>query len=60
MNRFLVILTFTLFMVQIVISQGLPKNVPTNGLVAYYSFNGNADDISVNDNNGIVSGANLT
>lgn len=60
MNRFLLVLTFTLFMGQIVRSQGLPKNVPTNGLVAYYSFNGNADDISVNDNNGIVSGANLT
>lgn len=38
----------------------LPSNVPTNGLVSYYSFNGNANDISGNTNNGIVNGARLT
>jgi hypothetical protein len=32
----------------------------TNGLVAYYPFNGNANDASGNGNNGIVSGATLT
>jgi hypothetical protein len=31
-----------------------------DGLVAYYPFNGNADDESGNDNNGIVYGASLT
>lgn len=31
-----------------------------SGLVAYYPFNGNANDESGNDNNGIVSGAALT
>jgi hypothetical protein len=30
------------------------------GLIAYYPFNGNADDISGNGNNGQVSGATLT
>ncbi len=30
------------------------------GLVAYYPFNGNANDISGNNNNGIVNGATLT
>lgn len=36
-------------------------NVPLrNGLVAYYPFNGNANDESWNGNNGVVSGATLT
>lgn len=32
----------------------------TTGLVAYYPFNGNANDLSGNNNNGTVSGATLT
>jgi hypothetical protein len=32
----------------------------TNGLVAYYPFNGNANDESGNGNNGVVNGATLT
>ncbi|HEV2438381.1 MAG TPA: LamG-like jellyroll fold domain-containing protein [Verrucomicrobiae bacterium] len=32
----------------------------TNGLVAYYPFNGNANDASGNGNNGSVNGATLT
>ena len=31
-----------------------------SGLVTYYSFNGNANDESVNGNNGTVNGATLT
>ena len=34
--------------------------IPTNGLVAYYPFNGNAKDSSGNGNNGSVNGATLT
>jgi hypothetical protein len=34
--------------------------VPTNGLLAWYSFNGNANDGSGNGNNGTVNGATLT
>jgi hypothetical protein len=34
--------------------------LPTDGLVAYYPFNGNANDESGNGNNGIVYGATLT
>jgi hypothetical protein len=34
--------------------------VPLDGLVAYYPFNGNANDISGNGNNGVVFGATLT
>ncbi len=36
------------------------NSLPTNGLVAYYPFNGNANDESGNGNNGIVHGAILT
>lgn len=35
-------------------------NIPTNGLVAYYPFNGNANDESGNSNHGTVNGATLT
>jgi hypothetical protein len=38
----------------------LPSYVPTNGLVAYYPFNGNANDASGNGNNGTINGATLT
>lgn len=41
-------------------SQELPSYVPTNGLVAYYPFNGNANDVSGNGNHGTVNGATLT
>ncbi|MGK5093653.1 hypothetical protein WDW89_16785 [Deltaproteobacteria bacterium TL4] len=36
------------------------SSIPTNGLVAYYPFNGNANDESGNGNNGTVNGATLT
>ena len=32
------------------------SDIPTNGLIAYYPFDGNADDESGNDNNGIEKG----
>jgi hypothetical protein len=35
----------------------VPSYVPTNGLVGYWPFNGNANDESGNGNNGIVNGA---
>jgi uncharacterized protein (TIGR02145 family) len=35
-------------------------SVPANGLLAYWGFNGNANDSSGNNNNGIVNGATLT
>ncbi|MFV5696887.1 LamG-like jellyroll fold domain-containing protein [Flavobacterium sp. ZT3R17] len=34
--------------------------VPTNGLLAYYPFTGNANDVSENGYNGTVTGATLT
>lgn len=36
------------------------EQIPTNGLVAYYPFNGNANDASGNGSNGTVTGATLT
>jgi hypothetical protein len=38
----------------------VPSFVPTNGLVGYWPFNGNANDESANANNGTVNGASLT
>ncbi len=37
-----------------------PSYVPTNGLVGWWPFNGNANDESGNGNNGTVNGATLT
>ena len=31
-------------------------NIPTQGLIAYYPFNGNANDVSGNDNHGTIHG----
>lgn len=42
------------------INAQVPSYVPTNGLKAYYPFNGNANDASGNANNGTVNGATLT
>jgi hypothetical protein len=38
----------------------VPSYVPTNGLVGWWPFNGNANDLSGNGNNGTVNGATLT
>jgi hypothetical protein len=37
-----------------------PAYVPYNGLVGWWPFNGNANDESINGNNGILNGASLT
>jgi hypothetical protein len=38
----------------------VPSYVPTNGMVGWWPFNGNANDESGNGNNGTVNGATLT
>jgi hypothetical protein len=53
------LLFLSLFTINILIAQ-VPSYVPTNGLVGYWPFNGNASDLNGNGNNGIVNGANLT
>ena len=57
MNRILSLLFLTLFCISAALAQtSVPDNVPTNGLIAYYPFNNNADDYSGNDNHGILQG----
>lgn len=41
-------------------AQNVPSYVPTNGLVGWWPFTGNAIDSSGNNNNGSVNGATLT
>ena len=55
---------FTAFAVGLCLSANLiaqvPSYVPSNGLVGWWPFNGNANDESGNGNNGTVNGATLT
>ena len=51
----LILFSFCIFTVEFVSAQ-IPSYVPTNGLVGWWPFNGNANDESGNGNNGIVSG----
>ena len=44
----------------ITFGQTVPSYVPTSGLVGWWPFNGNANDESVNGNNGVVNGPILT
>lgn len=56
MKKFFTLLFLLSFIgLSIVFSQ-----IPTSGLVAYYPFNGNANDLSGNSYNGTVDGATLT
>ena len=56
---FLLMAVTTLGLTTATIAQ-VPSYVPTNGLVGYWPFNGNANDESGNGNNGTVNGATLT
>jgi hypothetical protein len=58
MRYFLLILITTLLAP--IQAQTIPNYIPTDGLVAWYPFSGNANDESGNGNNGIVNGATLT
>lgn len=53
-SKILLLLTILFF------TAHLWAQIPTNGLVANYPFNGNANDESGNGNNGTVNGATLT
>jgi hypothetical protein len=55
----LLCLTLTLWS-GITLGQSVPSYVPTNGLVGWWGFNGNAQDGSGNGNHGTVNGATLT
>ena len=60
MKKIFLTLTLVLFVIPFGMSQDLPSYVPTDGLVAYYPFNGNANDESGNGNHGAVTEAVLT
>ena len=52
-------ITFLLIFAHSFIFSQLPSYVPKNGLVGYWPFDGNANDYSGNNNNGVVKGATL-
>jgi len=52
------LLFLSLFYINVLMAQ-VPSYVPTNGLVGYWPFNGNINDVSGNSNNGTVNGATL-
>jgi hypothetical protein len=58
-NKLLILAMGFALTTQIILAQ-VPSYVPTNGLVGYWPFNGNANDESGNGNNGTVNGATLT
>jgi hypothetical protein len=53
------IFTLTLLALGLMAQAQIPSYVPTNGLVGWWPFNGNANDESGNGNNGTVNGATL-
>ena len=60
MKKIFLTLTLVLLIIPIGISQDLPSYVPTGGLAAFYTFDGNANDSSSNSNHGVVNGPNLS
>lgn len=58
-SKFLLFVTGLILVAQTLVAQ-VPSYVPTNGLVGYWPFNGNANDQTPNGNNGTVNGATLT
>ncbi len=60
MNKFIIKLILVFGWLNYSQAQNLPTYVPTNGLVGWWPFNGNANDESGNGNNGTVIGATLT
>ena len=59
MKKLFLTLTVSILFIPFGMSQELSSYVPTDGLVAYYPFNGNANDESGNGNHGTVNGATL-
>lgn len=50
----------TLGLTAATMAQNVPSYVPSNGLVGWWPFNGNANDESGNGNNGMVNGATIS
>jgi hypothetical protein len=60
MRKILLSIVATFCLTAITTAQNVPTYVPTNGLVGWWPFNGNANDESGNGNNGTVNGATIT
>ena len=60
MKNLLLTIAASFGMTALTMAQNVPNYVPTNGLVGWWPFNGNANDESGNGNNGTVNGAALT
>ena len=60
MNRRIWLITICLFAILPSFGQNLPSYVPTNGLVGWWPFDGNANDISGNGYNGTAYGVSST
>lgn len=58
-NSKLIVLIFSILLTGTSFSQ-VPNYLSSNGLVGYWPFNGNANDISGNGNNAILNGVSLT
>jgi len=56
----LLMTSIAIFGLAIISNAQVPNYVPSNGLVGWWPFNGNANDESLNGNNGTVNGATLT
>lgn len=54
------IILLTLVLISLNSTAQIPSYVPSNGLVGWWPFNGNANDESGNGNNGIVNGSILS
>lgn len=60
-NKYLLLTTIAVIGITAGINaQTIPSNVPANGLIGWWPFNGNANDESGNHNNGAIHGAVLT
>jgi hypothetical protein len=59
MKKVLIVFSLIIF-IKLNLNAQLPSYVPSNGLVGWWPFNGNANDESGNTNNGTVNGATLT
>ncbi|MEN9336938.1 MAG: hypothetical protein RLZZ500_1925 [Bacteroidota bacterium] len=58
--RKVLLLIFGLLFYSLLSFSQIPSNVPTAGLKSWYSFSGNANDLSGSNLNGVVNGATLT
>ena len=56
----LLMTTIAIFGLALISNAQVPNYVPSNGLIGWWPFNGNANDESGNGNNGTVNGASLT